>query len=252
MKLDGKCALITGAGSGIGQALAVEAARQGIRLMLTGRRLSALEETRVLMTQDADVSLVAADITEANGREALRGAVQERFARLDLLFNNAGVQSVGPFRDATQAQLSAMLETNLLAPMLLTQSLLDLLKAAAPSRVVNIGSMFGLIGSPMFAGYSTSKFGLRGFSDALRRELKSDGISVSYAAPRATRTPAQARSADQVAHMKMTVDEPQTVARHILSGVAGGARTIYPRGPERLFVILQGLVPGLIDRALAR
>jgi short-subunit dehydrogenase len=93
---------------------------------------------------------------------------------------------------------------------------------------------------------------LRGFSTALRREWADCGVGVTYAAPRATRTDAAAAFADLVAASKMSLDPPELVARRIWRAVESGADSVYPKGPEKLFVLIQRLFPRVIDRALAR
>lgn len=252
MQLKDRNALITGAGSGIGRALAIEAVAQGMTVALAGRRTEALEETRDLL-EDPERGLVfPIDVTDAVQRGRLREAVGAAFGRLDLLVNNAGVQSVGPLGGLDDGALEAMACTNLVAPMALTRAMLDLLRAAAPSRIVNIGSMFGLIGFPLFTGYSATKFGLRGFSDALRRELKDTGVGVTFAAPRATATATMAHSQHLVEPFGMRIDAPEAVAKRILKAVKRDARTIYPAGAERLFLMLQALRPGLVDNAIAK
>lgn len=252
MRLEGKVALVTGAGSGIGRHLAAELAARGARLFLVGRREAPLRETVAMLPPGADAVSCGADLTMAADRAIIRDAVADRYGRLDLLVNNAGVVPVGPLAETDDLRLAQALETNLLAPMALTRELLPLLRRAAPSRVVNVGSMFGDIAYPLFAAYSASKFGLRGLSDALRRELRPLGIGVTYAAPRATRTPAASAFAALVEPFQMRLDAPETVARAVVRGIEREARVVYPRGPERLFVLVQRLFPRLVDRAAAQ
>jgi len=248
MRLDGKIALVTGAGSGIGRALARELAGLGALVLLVGRRRDALEQT-LASFPDPDFGVVlAADITDAASREVLVAEIAKR-GRLDLLVNNAGLVEAGAARAEDTASRRRMVETNLLAPMELTLALLPWLEAAKPSRIVNVGSMFGDIGFPWFAAYSATKFGLRGWSEAMRRELEPRGVGITYAAPRGTRTGA---TDDRLAEaFEMRLDQPEAVAGAIVQAALKGARDIYPRGPERLFVLLQRLVPSVIDGALA-
>jgi len=203
-----KTALITGAGSGIGRALAIEAARHGFDLILVGRTLSSLEHTQSLIV-DVAVKLAVADVTSAEGRKAITDATG---GKLDILINNAGTLTVGRFAEVKDQDLSRMVDTNLSAPILLTRDLLPSLTASS-GRIVNIGSVFGDIAYPFFTCYSATKFGLRGFSDAIRRELSGTGVGVTYIAPRATKTAAESEFAALIEPLDMTLDSAETVAR---------------------------------------
>ena len=251
MQLEGKRALITGAGSGIGRALAIEASRRGMIVALCGRRGEVLSETLSMMSPSGRYMRLRGDITLPAVRRGIRNHLWRQWGGLDVLVNNAGVIPVGPLACTTDAELEQVMATNVLAPLALTRELLPLLRRGAPSRVVNVGSMFGDIPYPLFAAYSASKSALRGLSTALRRELKSDGIGVTYAAPRATRTSAADAMAPLVAPMQMRFDEPDRVAVQIWRAVTKDADTAYGKGPERLFVLLQRLLPKIIDRAVA-
>lgn len=249
MLLEGRSIVITGAGSGIGRALAIALAKRGARVILVGRRSAALAETAVQLPAGARSLTVPADITTAAGRALVVESC--RNDGLDILINNAGIVASGLLSDLGDAELQRLVATNVAAPIALIRDLLPLLHLSDRPRVVNIGSVFGDIGHPYFAAYCASKFALRGLSDALRRELAADGIGVTYAAPRATRTAAADGFQDLVAPFAMVLDEPAAVAARIVAGIENEADTIYPRGPERLFVWLQRLLPGVIDRALA-
>lgn len=249
MLLEKRSIVVTGAGSGIGRAIARSAAEQGAQIVLVGRREAALQETGALLPAGTRWHMVVADVTTALGRAEIVNTC--RHHGIDVLINNAGIVSSGLLAGLKDEEMSRLLMTNVAAPMALTRDLLPLLKLSDRPRIVNIGSVFGDIGHPYFAAYCASKFALRGLSDALRRELAADGIGVTYAAPRATRTPAADGFHDLVAPFAMALDDPASVAARIVDGIAAEADTIYPRGPERLFVWVQRLLPGLIDRALA-
>jgi len=251
MQLENAVALITGAGSGIGRALAVQAAARGMRLVLVGRRAEPLAHTRALAAAAA-CDVFAGDITSAPDRERLARHLAAGPGHVGLLVNNAGVVHAGALESCSDEDLQRMVATNVVAPMALTRVLLPLLRKAPGARVLNVGSMFGDIAFPHFAAYSATKFALRGFSDALRRELTRHGIGVTYAAPRAVRTPAAQGFAHLAGPMKMRLDAPEDVARAMLDAVARDARSVYPRGPERVFVLLQRLLPAVIDRHLCR
>jgi len=132
--------------------------------------------------------------------------VRNERGALDILINNAGIIEGGPLETFDDDALARTFQTNVMAPMALTRDLVPLLIAAKPSRVVNVGSIFGDIGYPGFTCYSAAKFALRGFSIALRREWKQKGIGVNYVAPRATRTDAAVAFADLIAKTKMNTD----------------------------------------------
>jgi short-subunit dehydrogenase len=237
--------LITGAGSGIGRALAIEAAARGLAPILAGRHEGTLAETAALIAA-APSRIVVADVTTEEGRAALRTAAG---ATLDFLINNAGTLAVGHLGAQDDLAVAQMVATNLTAPILLTRDLLPALRAVS-GRVVNIGSVFGDIAYPYFAAYSATKFGLRGFSDALRRELSGQGVGVTYIAPRATRTAAETVFAPLIEPLRMTLDDPDTVARQAWDAILAGRRESFPQGPERLFVLAQRLFPALVDRSV--
>ena len=243
--------MITGAGSGIGRALAVELSLRGAHLLLVGRRESALQETMAALHSPQSTTIIVGDITDPAGRDQIVSEVK-RLGRLDLLINNAGVVISGPLVADDAEARRLMVDTNLIAPMELTLALLPMLKTGAPSRIVNVGSMFGDIAFPYFSAYSATKFGLRGWSDGLRRELAPMGIGVTYAAPRGTRTPAAESFASLAEAFDMRLDPPEKVAIQITDAIANDANTAYPMGMERVFVLMQRLFPSIIDHALGK
>lgn len=252
MQLEGKTVLITGAGSGIGEAFAKVCAEAGARLILTGRRPEKLSATATLAGVGRCL-MVPGDVTQAAHRQALLAVIGRTHGRLDVLVNNAGVSSVGDHAELADIAITDMVATNLLAPMLLVRDLLPLLRQARPgSRIVNIGSVFGDIAYPLFAAYSATKFGLRGFSDAMRRELAPHGIGVTYFAPRATRTAATTAFESLIEPFAMQVDPAEVAAAQLLTALKRDARSAYAYGIERLFVLVQRLAPGIVDRAIAR
>src|SRR6202162_6097687 len=247
-----KLVLVTGAGSGIGRALCVEAANRGMAVALCGRRQEALEATRTLLGNGAGHLIIPANITRPEDRGVIVDRIRNGRGALDVLINNAGIVEGGPLETFDDDALARTFQTNVMAPMALTRDLMPLLVAAKPSRVVNIGSVFGDIAYPKFSGYSASKFALRGFSNALPREWKKPGIGVTYAAPRATRTDAAVAFDDLIANAKMSVDAPAQVARQIWQSVASGHDSIYAPAPERIYVLIQRIFPQIIDWALSR
>ncbi len=245
--MTGKTVLITGAGSGIGAALAVKADELGHRVILVGRRAEALQATAAKLQQEHRI--VAADLTTPDGRAQIRNAVSD--TGLDILIITPGMVQAGPVGEISDEQIAAALALNVAAPLALTRALLPAL-IRSKGQVVNMGSVFGDIGFPFFTLYSTTKFALRGFSEALRRELAPQSVAVTYIAPRATRTEAAQNFHKLIGPMAMALDTPEAVARQAWRAITARKREQFPPTRERLFVALQRRWPGLIDKNLIR
>jgi NAD(P)-dependent dehydrogenase (short-subunit alcohol dehydrogenase family) len=251
MRLEGKRALITGAGSGIGRALAIEASRLGMTVALCGRRAEPLHATFAEMRPSGRHLRLRGDITVPAVRRGIRDYLWREWGGLDVLVNNAGLVPVGPLSCTTDDELERVMMTNVVAPLALSREMLPLLRRAGISRIVNVGSMLGDIPYPLFAAYSASKFAVRGLSIAMRRELKPYGIGVTYAAPRATKTDASDAMSPLVEPLQMRLDDPAAVARQIWRAVMQDLDSVYAKGPERLFVLAQRLLPKIVDRAIS-
>jgi short-subunit dehydrogenase len=149
--------------------------------------------------------------------------------------------------------IEQMLSTNLVSPMLLCQRLIPILKRQPEAAIVNIGSTFGSIGHPGFTAYCASKFGLRGFTEALQRELADTRIKVSYLAPRATQTEL---NSDAVKSLNKALgnntDTPDQVARELMVILSSNQQQRYMGWPEKFFVRLNGLFPGIVHSALVK
>lgn len=253
MQLDGSRILLTGAGSGIGRSLALALATEGAHLVLAGRRMDALQETARMI---ADIGgrpahSVAADIAEPDQRHMLVATALQVLGRLDILINNAGQVPVGPMETLPEEEIAQAFQVNVLAPYGLVRTALPALKRSG-GRIVMIGSMFGEIAFPLFAGYSASKFALRGLADALRREFAGQGVGVTHIAPRATRTPAAERFGVLETAFAMKVDSPERVAALVVEAIRNDRSRIRPGLAETAFALLQAILPGMIDNALVR
>lgn len=240
---------MAGATGGIGQAIAVELDRVEARLTLLGRNAEKLQALRQRLCGSHQV--ITADVNDAIQRGAVIRHCQEH--GVDIFVNAVGVMNFGIFEEQDAGAIEQMVLTNLLAPMQLCQQLLPLLKQRETAAIVNIGSIFGSIGHPGFIAYCASKFGLRGFTEALQRELHDTSIRVSYLAPRATRTdlnPASVTALNRA--LGNSTDEPERVAKALMRVLGDKRRQRYMGWPENFFVRLNSVFPGVVHNALVR
>ena len=248
MNLENSHVLLTGATGGIGQAIARELADKGAYLTLVSRdydRLKAFADTLPGVNH-----VVAADLSTQEGRAHLMCKLDEISEPVDLLLNNAGVSELSLYENQSEENIERIMNTNLLAPMLLTRLVLPRLRQTG-AQILNMGSIFGSIAYPGFASYSASKFGLRGFSEALSRELSDSNIVVQYAAPRATRTALNSARVNALnTRLGNHTDEPAVVARRICAMIESSRKTLYIGWPEKLFVNVNSLCSTLVDRAI--
>ncbi|AKH70824.1 short-chain dehydrogenase of unknown substrate specificity [Spongiibacter sp. IMCC21906] len=243
--------VLTGATGGIGQALARALAAQHHRLVLLGRDSAALETLRLGLANPDGHRCYPVDLTDP---AAIDRFCQDALAAgVDVLINNAGCAQFAMLEDSRDE--ARLLSLNLLAPIRLCRSLLPALLASGRGRIINVGSSFGGIGYPGFSLYCASKFGLRGFSEALQRELADQNIAVHYLAPRAVAT--EMNTAAVVAMNKAlgnAMDTPEVVAQALLKLLSKGAHpgSRYLGWPERFFVRLNALLPGVVAKALRK
>jgi short-subunit dehydrogenase len=180
----GKTALITGAASGIGAALAEALAARGAGLALVDRDAEGLARTAAAVAGRApSVSTHVLDVTDADGIAALPDAVLARHGQLDILVNNAGVALTGFFAELSLADFDWVMDVNFRAVVRITHAFLPVLSARPEAQIVNISSVFGIIAPIGQSAYAASKFAVRGFSEALRHEHEGTGLHVCVVHP---------------------------------------------------------------------
>jgi len=245
-------AILTGGGGGIGTAIAQAIAPQCAVLLLVGRDAARLAATaRAVERPGLACHVVPADLTTAEGRNAVAQAASG--FDIDLLINNAGTSEFAWFADQSEASVERILDVNALAPMLLTQRLLPQLQRRKSATIVNVGSIYGYLGYPGCASYSASKFALRGFTEALRRELADGPVRVLYFAPRATRTALNDDALTALnAELGTTMDAPEWVAHELVALLRRPVRERLLGMPEKLFARVNQVLPGLVDSGLRK
>lgn len=253
MKLYEKNVLLTGASGGIGRCIALELARRRARVALAGRRETRLRGLAAHANSDgAFATALPCDLTAPDGPAMLYERAVDELGSVDILINNAGQSCFGPLADEEESKIRHVVGVNLTASILLAREVLPAMLKRRSGHIVNIGSAVGSIGLPQFATYSATKFALRGFSEALRRELAGSGITVTYVAPRTTDTTMNTRAVrDAMAQSGAAMDAPEKVARIVVNAIEDDRSDVYIGWPERLFVRLNALLPGLVDRSLA-
>jgi short-subunit dehydrogenase len=250
MRLADARAVLTGASGGIGLAIASALCGRGVRVLAVARHRQPL--AALIEQYPQQLSWVAADLTQSADLGKVLAAANA-MGDVNLLINAAGVNHFAMLEQLDDGDIQTMMAVNVCAPICLTKTLLPLLKQAKGAMVVNVGSTYGSIGYPGYASYCATKFALRGFSEALRRELADTRVGVLYVAPRATRTSMNSAAAQQLNDaLKSSVDDPQVVAVAVIEAIAGDRRDLYLGWPERFFVRLNSLLPNLVDRGLRK
>ena len=231
-------AVITGAGSGIGRALALDLARRGAKLALADVNSAGLEETRQMLG-DAVARTYVVDVGKAAAVEQFARQVQQDFGGVKLLVNNAGVALFGTFAEVSLEDMEWLIQINFWGVVHGCKFFLPMLQRENDAHIVNVSSIFGLVGPPGQTAYASSKFAVRGFSEALREELRaSSSIKVTSVHPAGIATPIaeKARAGQQsdpavrerakALFKKVAIIKPEEAARVIVKGILGNKKRV--------------------------
>nr|WP_282580385.1 SDR family NAD(P)-dependent oxidoreductase [Sphingomonas faeni] len=230
---------MTGAAGGIGGLLAA-------RLRLCGAHVTGVDR----VPSDACDDHIVANLADPEALADLATHLGDR--HIDILANVAGLQHFGPFERQGATGIALGYAVNLVAPAVLASAVVPQMVARGDGQIVNIGSVMGAVPYPYFTAYSSAKAGLKGLSQALRRELGGRGIAVTHVAPRAVRTGFNTATIERFMTLtKMTADDPATVVDRILRAIERRERDVSIGLPERVFTQLNAMVPRLVDRGLA-
>lgn len=255
MKISASTILITGVSGGIGGAIATQLAKRGASLILVDRdpeRVAILAFKLRGLGASGVLSLVG-DLGGAGVPARLVQSALKETSGIDILINCAGVQNFGFFAEETPVDTAALFNVNTVAPIALINAVLPHMLQKKKGQIVNLGSIFGSIGFPCFASYSASKFALRGFSEALRRELSGTGVGVTYVAPRFTKTAFNRDAVTRMADaLKMNQDDPESVAASVIAAIEQNGLDRYLGWPEKFFVRINSILPRLVDLPLIK
>lgn len=255
-QLDRRRVLVTGASSGIGEAIARQLARFQTSLLVTARRADRLDSLALDLQKlgAEEVVAIAGDVTMADHRDELVRTAAETFGGLDILINNAGIGGIGTFATADEDRLRQIMEVNFFAPVELMRATLPLLKASDDGVIVNVGSVLGHCAVPKKSEYCASKFAMHGITDALRMELSKEGIDLMLISPSTTRSEFfdhALRSGNVATSNKMAMS-PTRVAQATIRAMRVRRReTILSIGGKSL-VYANRIFPGLMSRLLRR
>ncbi|MDP3856962.1 MAG: SDR family oxidoreductase [Stagnimonas sp.] len=257
-ELKDKVVWITGASSGIGEAMALAAAEQGAKLVLSARRESELQRVRSACLNPQNVAVLAVDLT-AFDADKTTALAESYFGPIDVLVNNAGISQRGTVLDTTMAVYRRIFELDFFACVALTKAVLPGMVARKRGQLVIISSVVGYVGTPLRSGYAAAKHALHGFYDALRAEVWREQVQVTLICPGFIKTNVSlnAVTADGGQHGLMDSGqlhgmEPAECARQIWAAVAAGKEEALIGSKEAIFVRLKRYLPGLLSYALKR
>ena len=265
LELVGKTAIVTGAASGIGAALAKALADRGCNLALADINGDGLEEIAAgLRSNDRRVTTTVLDIGDEAAINAFAEEVRKTHGEAHLLFNNAGVALAGNFDQVSPEQFDWVLNINLNGVVRMTRAFLPLIQEQDEGHITNISSIFGVIAPARQTAYSASKFGVRGFTMALRHELQDTPIGVTTihpggvntniakSAPRGANVTDKEYEQEQAVAAKSLVMPPEKAAEIILRGVERRKPRVFVGADGHILMWLERLFPTRYWRMIQR
>jgi short-subunit dehydrogenase len=255
MRLDGSTVWITGASSGIGEALARELAARGATLVLSARRADELERVRASLPRAADHLVLPLDLERPEGFAEAVSKAWIHTGAVDALVNNAGVSQRGLAADTPMEVGRRIMEIGYFGPVGLTQALLPRLRARGSGRVMVVSSVMGYVGTPMRSSYAAAKHALHGWFDSLRAELWREGVGVTIACPGYVRSRVSENALTASGAPQGRSDRPsrrgiscERCARALARALERDRDEVHVGGTELAGIWLQRLLPALFRR----
>lgn len=263
VNFNGRVVVITGAGSGIGRALAVQFAEEGARLALSDINQAGLDETLRQLKPGSEARTYLLDVSSRQAVFEHAEQVRRDFGTAHLVINNAGATLVGTIAHTSIEEFEWQLGINLWGVIYGSKAFLPMLLAQRDGCIVNISSVFGLLGFPLQGAYNISKFGVRGFTECLWSELEGTGVSAVCVHPGGIKTNIEkagrrVKAAGQEEEIfapmgeKMLVTPPEDCARQIIAGLRAGKRRIHPGHLASTLFWISRLFPNRYPQLLRR
>jgi short-subunit dehydrogenase len=265
LALYNRVVVLTGAASGIGAALVRSLLQRGAILALIDRDAYGLEAVADMARQNGGhVKTYVVDLLDQAAIASLPALVKADLGSASILVNNAGIALAGSFEQVTDQQFDRVIAINFRAPVAMFRAFLPQLRLSQPAQIVNLSSVFGLIGVPGQAAYCASKFAIRGFSEALRGELAGEGIGVTIVHPGGVRTniaasadvgagvAIQENEAKKLVMEKFLRMDAQVAAERIIKGLERREKRVIIGSDAKLLSFLQRLLPVSYSRLLPR
>lgn len=257
-QLSGKVVWITGASSGIGEAMALAASAQGAKLVLSARRETELQRVRQACAHPAQVAVLPLDLTDFDAEAAARRAAAF-FGPVEVLVNNAGISQRSTVLNTDMAVYRRIFELDFFACVALTKAVLPGMVTAKAGHIVTISSVVGYVGTPLRSGYAAAKHALHGFYDALRAEVWRENVKVTLICPGFIKTNVSLNAITGDGGKHGLMDDGQLrgmpadeCARQIWAAVEAGREEALIGAKEALFVRLKRHLPGLMSYAIKR
>jgi short-subunit dehydrogenase len=257
--LQDKVVLITGASSGFGEDAARLFAKEGCKVVVTARRLDRLQSLAAdIQNEGGEALAVPADVTQRAEIDVMVQTALDLYGRIDILFNNAGFGSVNWFENLKpERNIETLIRVNLIGTILVTRAVLPQMLQRREGRIINMCSIAGLISAPLITTYSASKYGVRAFTDSLRREVAPFGIKVSGIFPGPATTEFGQRlerthSRETVRRIKYPHLSSEYVARRVVGVAKRPVRSLVIPWWFRVITTFDMLFPVVVDWILYR
>lgn len=262
-----KVAAITGAGSGIGQQIAIQLAQSGAHLALSDRNLDGLEQTAEMIKHTGvKITQTQLDVSDRAAVEQWAAATQAEFGQVNLIFNNAGVALASTVEGMHYDEIEWIMNINFWGVVYGTKAFLPYLRQSGDGHIVNISSLFGLTAQPTQSAYNATKFAVRGFTESLRQELDLEnvGVSATCVHPGGIRTNIanSARMSDSIRALGMNPDRatkafnkvlktpPEVAAKVILDAVKQNKRRVLIGNDAKIIDLIQRIAPTRYAQAI--